>query len=439
MDKIWYLAVLLLDSVPFTYFAYTALKNDSMHPPRAITLFFWFAITVAAAIPFFLVLFFISGSAEFLRLSRLAYALVLFGSILLSSKKAISKGIFVYSLIVPFSLGFATLASYIAQFIKVDAPPYMISSILRFCLILVSYPLMVFLWGKLGNIANRITDPAAWRYLWIIPASAAVSEILLFEKDYETTPLTVSGVLGRLVLWIGSFGVCYLLFFFANRLELRLHLEEANQRNSLLLELQKQQYLELAENIEQARAARHDLRHHINTIKAMSDNKDYERMQEYINQLSESVPVDRSIKICENYAANAVLYHYIQRAQNQEVPIKVSFRLSNSSGIADSDLCVLLGNMVENAIDAAEKVPSSNRFVTLSSLEEKDRIYITCDNSFSGELKKQNGLFLSEKRGFATTGVGLLSIKAIAKKYNGDIKIETEGNIFKISVLLFIP
>ncbi len=439
MDKLWPCASMLLDSLPFIYFIYSALKNNLRVAPGRLVFFVWSLFTAVTSLLFFLPVPTGLIGGELLWLLRELHALLLFAALLVWVKKAFFKAVFVFTLVIPFSLGFTTLSSYISQFIDGNAPPYMISSILRFVLILLAYPVMIFLWRKMGVLADRLTDSEIWRFLWIIPTSAALAELFLVDPNYELSSLPAYDLLGRLAIWCGSTATCWLIFFLSNRLEQRIRLQESNEKSALLLTLQRQQYAELNENIEQARTARHDLRHHVNTISSLIEDRDYDRLREYVTQLSEALPVDRSIKICENYAANAILYHYIQKAQAHDVPIKVSFRLSNSSGISDSDLCVLLGNMVENAIEASSRISPDRRFITLYSLEEKDRIYITCDNSFSGEIRSADGVLLSSKRNFAALGIGLSSVRAVVAKYNGDIKIETEDSIFRLSILLTKP
>ncbi len=439
MINFWLLPVFLLDTLPFSYFQYAFLKKDLRYKTNRLTFSLWVIITAAVAFGCFGLTTLPFYNENILRFIRLLNCYLLFFFLLLSTKTARAKVVFIYSVTLPFSLGFSIVAIYISEHIKVTAPLYMVSSIVRFLLILVLYPVMVWMWRKLCSYSDRITDRTVWRYLWLIPASAAISELVLMDRNFETQGISTTDMVGRVVLWFGSIAVCWLLVFLAVRFEMRIHLQEAKERNDALLELQRQQYTKMAEKIERTRVLRHDMRHHINAISALVNAGKYTKLKAYLTEILNTIEQDHHITICENYAANAIMDSYIRKAEELDIPIKINFRLSNLSGISDGDLCVLLGNVVENAIDAAKEATGADRFISLSALEESDRIYMTFDNGYSGKLMARGDLFLSKKRNFAVPGVGISSIKAIVKKYGGDIKIETDDNVFKISILIMKP
>ncbi len=439
MTDIWLLFSLLLDTLPFTYLQYSFLKHDLRYKPGKLALTCWFAITAAIGVICFAFTAFTSYNEDLFRLLRLVNCYVLLAVLLLSTKAARPKVVLSFSITTSFSLCFSTLAIYIARLTKIDAPPYMISTLVRTGIILLCYPFMVYFCHRLCAVSERITDRVVWTYLWPLPASIAVSELVFVGNSYNQSNITLLVTLGRVILCCGTIAVCWLLVFLTNRFEMRIHLQDANERNEALLALQRQQYARLAAKIEQTRAFRHDTRHHLNAMSSLSKNKEYEKLDAYISELAGTIADDRHITICENYAANAIMDSYIRKAQELGIPIKINFRLSNLSGISDGDLCVLLGNCVENAIDAAKEAEGTNRFITINAQEESDRIYMTFDNGFSGEIRSADGALLSSKRGFAAPGIGLSSIKAVVAKYNGDIKIETEDSIFRLSILLMKP
>ncbi len=434
MFNIWLLVSLLLDTVPFTYFVFVPVKKQlrfSYKSPFIV----WLAASVAVSCFSFSLTLLPTVGEDLFQLVRLLNIVILFAIMLISTNQAKAKATFVFSLIIPFSVGISVVSVYIRQFIPAQTPQFMISSIIRFIIIIVLYPFLIWMWAKIGKEADRITDSTVWHYLWPIPFSAALSELILVSDLYDST-ITFADVLGRVVLWVGSVAVCWLLFFLAARYELRIHLQDLNERNELLLSLQEQQYLDLVESIELTRAARHDLRHHLSAIQSMVKDKDYDKLSEYIADIVGHLPLDSRIQICENYAANAVLDHYIHKAKELGIPIKVNFRINNKVGVADTDLCVLLGNTVENAIEATTSLPPEKRFISISAIEDGDRIYMTFDNSYDGETRQSQGGYLSKKRGFSSMGVGMTSVNVIVKKYCGDMKIETIDGVFRLSVML---
>ena len=436
-NEIWYFLACALDTIPFIYFLYQPLKAHLR-----------FSFPVTAAINYVIMLLASLGFVQLhntplynpssMLLYRLLWVSMMLVLALLLTKDLRAKVLFVFSLIFPFIAGLLILSAYIAQFIKGDTPPYMISSLIRLTLTAVLYPVFLWLWKEIGRQADRISEPTLWRYLWPIPASVAVSEALLIGNTYESHGVALDELLARLTLWLGSVATCWLLFYLTNKFEQRIHLQDAKERNDLLLTLQAEQYQKLAESIEEARATHHDMRHHLGALIAMSNNQEYARLNDYLENLLERIPRSRQITVCENYTANTLLDHFITRATELNVPLKLSFPLSRNPGIADHDLCVLLGNALENALEAAQHEPDGTRFISARALEEADRLYMIFDNSFSGELKanSENG-YLSRKRGYASVGVGLTSIKAIVKKHDGDVRIEAKDGVFRLSILLY--
>ena len=435
-NEFWYFLACALDTIPFIYFLYQPLKAH-LRFPFPVTLIINYIPMILGSIGFV----WLHNSSYYNAGSMLGYRLVVVGMMLVLAlllvREFYSKVLFVYSLIFPFIAGLLILSAYIAQFIRGDSPTYMVSSLIRGGLTAALYPLFLWLWKEIGHRANKIHEPTLWRYLWIMPASVAVSEALLIGNTYELQGVKLDELLARHALWTGSVATCWLMFYLADKFEQRIHLQDAKVRNDLLLALQAEQYQKLAESIEETRTARHDMRHHLQMMKAMSEQGEYARLDGYLGDLIEHLPRNRQITVCENYTANIILDHFITRTKELGVPLRFNFHLSHTPDIDDADLCVLIGNALENALEATLEVPADKRFISARALEEEDRIYMTFDNSFCGELKAggENG-YLSRKRGFTTAGVGIPSIRTIVKKYHGDMRIDTEDGVFKLSILL---
>lgn len=435
-NEFWYFLACALDTIPFIYFLYQPLKGH-LRCSFGATLAINYVVMLGGALGFVA----LYNTPYYTANSMLGYRLIFVGLMLvlamLLTKRLHTKTLFVFSLIFPFIAGLLILSAYIAQFIKGDSPTYMVSSLIRGGLTAVLYPLFLWLWKEIGRRADKITEPTLWRYLWVMPTSVALSEALLIGNTYELHGVKLDELIARLALWIGSVATCWLIFYLADKFEQRIHLQDAKERNDLLLALQAEQYQKLADSIEETRAARHDLRHHLQMMKVMSEHGEHTRLDTYLGDLIEHLPRNRQITVCENYTANIILDHFITRTKELGVPLRFSFHLSHTPGISDADLCVLIGNALENALEATLEAPADKRFISARALEEEDRIYMTFDNSFSGELKAsgENG-YLSRKRGFTTAGVGIPSIRTIVKKYDGDMRIDTEDGVFKLSILL---
>ena len=102
--------------------------------------------------------------------------------------------------------------------------------------------------------------------------------------------------------------------------------------------------------------------------------------------------------------------------------------------VQDSDLCLIIGNLLENAIEACAHLPEEQRFIRMRSLVQGGTLTIVMDNSFDGRYNKHKEVWISRKR--VGQGTGLASIESTAQRYNGIVMLQPNGRIFQSSVYL---
>lgn len=204
-----------------------------------------------------------------------------------------------------------------------------------------------------------------------------------------------------------------------------------------ILEIQRAYYDMLTENIEDTKNARHDLRHHFMLISRLVENHDYEKLTEYVKQYGVAVEYDMVLQYADNDVVNLLLHHYTQLAHKHGILFEYQQSIKKKPGIAEVDLCAVLSNLLENAVEACLR-QNSCRQMTLSIAQDESAIFIYLENSTDGKTKQQGSGFLSAKSE-ERTGYGLASIQSIAKRYAGEAQFEVnrESKQFKSTVLLF--
>lgn len=199
------------------------------------------------------------------------------------------------------------------------------------------------------------------------------------------------------------------------------------------LALQRLQYQKLAENDELIKVQRHDLRHQLTVLRSLT--ADEEKLNAYIDGLLAKIPSGEGMRLCENYAVNAVAAHYYAMAEQSGVDIDLSLTVPRElDGAVESNLCVVVGNLLENAVEACGRMTEGKRFIRVSSGLEYGILTLTADNSFAGQVRKQEGAFLSSKR--PGEGTGISSVLAVAQKHGGSARFEEGGGVFQASVYL---
>lgn len=106
--------------------------------------------------------------------------------------------------------------------------------------------------------------------------------------------------------------------------------------------------------------------------------------------------------------------------------------------VADVDLCILFGNLIDNAVEACGRItaPGERKFIVLNVNIKKDYLFIDIANSFTGEVKKQNNIYKTVKIDERYCGIGLFNIQTIVEKYNGEFSASHSENVFNVSVML---
>lgn len=271
-----------------------------------------------------------------------------------------------------------------------------------------------------------------WRYLWLIPATFYVMWYYAFYGDATQTSLQIAlqpkNALFLFVINVGEILIYYVVTQLILEQNKVLQLSEHNHQ----LAMQSMQYENLKSKILEVRRAKHDMRHHVALMREYLKNEEYEALREYLDIYSASLPDEPLAPFCENTAANAVLQYFAQQAKNENISYIVKTDIPRELGIPDTDIAVLLGNLIENALDACREETGDRRIIIRASTMD-DSLCITVDNTFTGTLKrKPDGDFDSTKHKGA--GLGTQSVKSIALQHGGVCRFEAKNGMFYASV-----
>ena len=177
---------------------------------------------------------------------------------------------------------------------------------------------------------------------------------------------------------------------------------------------------------------RHDLRHHINAIMELAG--DNPELQNYLQGLSEKIPQAGKV-FCENRMVNAILSHYAALCEREQIRLDLQLAVPAETPRVDSStLCVVFGNLLENAVEACGRMESGDRYITLHSRMQNGLLIITMDNSFNGQVRRDGQRFYSSKR--SDYGIGLASVRSVALEAGGEAQFEAEGPVFHSSLYL---
>lgn len=281
------------------------------------------------------------------------------------------------------------------------------------------------------------TQEQIWGYLWLIPGIFYLFWFYLaYLNPLYGIQLALQPIYTAFAVLI-NIGAILVYYVVAKAVESFSQNTELRTQNHLLA-IQNLQYEHLKYRIDEAKQARHDLRQHITVLQAFCENKEYDRLNSYLQDYLKSLPPSHSIAYCEHFTLNALLVYYAQIAWEYHIDFSVQICLPQNISISDPDLTVLFGNLLENACEGCMTVPSDQRRICLrGEILNQSSFVFTLDNTFSGMLQMKKGQFLSTKH--KGTGIGIRSVQDIVSNYNGIAKFETKDNMFCVSVVLTLP
>lgn len=192
------------------------------------------------------------------------------------------------------------------------------------------------------------------------------------------------------------------------------------------------QYGEIKDIYMNMRGWRHDYHNHIQVIKAQMALEKYDEVHAYLDELEKDLDrVDTYVK-SGNLMADAILNSKLSMAQARNINISCKAELPQELVISDIDMCVILGNLLDNAIEACEKIEENKRFLRIYTVVNKKQLYISIQNSAREELDFDEKNYISTKRG--NHGLGMKRVKLIVDKYQGFLNLQNEPGIFAAEV-----
>ena len=184
------------------------------------------------------------------------------------------------------------------------------------------------------------------------------------------------------------------------------------------------------------RGYKHDFHHHLQTLKGQLEAGEVDRALAYIEQLdNQLMNVDTLLKT-GNVSLDAILSAKIAQAKAENIAVTVKANVPDTLTISDLELSIVVGNLLDNAIEACRKV-TENPYVTLKLKYDRNSLLICVENNYSEPLNIINNKIHTTKSDTTIHGIGLKSVAAVAKKYDGKPNYSYDNNIFKATVFIY--
>ena len=338
--------------------------------------------------------------------------------------------------------------------------------------------LLVALWMLTELLVGYLFNLAGFDYKQPVFWGSIISKILIlililalkkYFQNEHISNLSMKHTLELMLISIGGMYILYNIFMLTNenklsdkyvftgivsafiilgvnlltyQLYLNLSKEKEIQRLNTVyeqqIELYSQQMREKEHFLTTFRKERHDLKQHYSILYSMLSCGSTTEALEYIKKLTKETTLKQTY-ICntDNLVVDSIINFKYSEAINKNIQFSVQIFIPMNLPFKNADLGILLGNILDNAIECTELLPESKRKIDFYMRYEKNILIITEKNEYMENLiQSKEGTLLSNKKDATNHGIGLLSVKKIAEKYHGSVVIDTSNFIFKIKILL---
>lgn len=284
--------------------------------------------------------------------------------------------------------------------------------------LLITVPLFLFLARFVARPIRSVSRQGVsqqWQF-GVVPA-------LYYGFDYATriySNMLIDGSQAALEFmpFVCSVGFLLFVLFGSKKEKERMRLEDIQKSLNLQIAGAAREIDSLRETQQKTRVYRHDLRHHMQYLSSCIENGRFEQAQTYINDICSEIESKKVINFCENEAANLIFSAFAGRAEKQGISMEVSAALPQSIRVSESDLCVLLSNALENALNACRKQKENGLpgRIEVTAYEREGKLLLQIINSCDDSVIFSEGLPVAD---LPEHGIGVRSICAIVERYGG--------------------
>lgn len=265
--------------------------------------------------------------------------------------------------------------------------------------------------------------------LLMVPVISTVYIYYLVITVHEIKGIVIFAALALLFINILIFYLYHsLLKFYSARMN--------EQVFKQMLEVYSYQLDVARESEERVKALRHDIKHHIIELSAMAKKNNNNDMIKYLSSMKEFMLNPKEYSTTGNREIDGVLNYMLQKANSTLNQVDVQINIPEDLYFNNFNICVILGNLVDNAVREASK--SEEKLLSIKMQIKQEVLLIFIENSYSGKiLEKKNGLQTTQTE-LAIHGIGLENVKKVVLANGGEIKTDYTSDRFCVQVLLYM-
>ena len=424
-----------LQIFPYAFFCLYPFR-DCFRLSTKKTMLMALSIFIVMVIPFSLIAQFnIGGDYKELIWNVIFYiALLLFGVLYCFIIQAkIAEKLFVFFVVMSYGFFVTSTVTFLHRTFRFPSdyfmyPPFALALTLIINLVLAKPFLMLM--ERIRTMINADLESRIWKILCSLPALfILIASIAQFSSIINLSNNIVVHVM--FVLFAVFAFMVYAVFFSV------MGYIRSKQEEQRISERMLESYRNQAENNEHILEIHHEIRHHMNALSSYLNQEDYAGARQYTQKFTEEAEELPFVTYTANALVNSILSEFAERASRYKAIVEYSIVIGRSLNMEDIDLCRMLTNILENAVEGCQKVSEEQRIIRLNLHSKGNFLFIKCENSCNEDnLRITNGKYKSSKKNSDRHGYGLKIINGIAEKYNGILSVQVRGGFFAVTTTL---
>ena len=272
-----------------------------------------------------------------------------------------------------------------------------------------------------------------WVEIFLVPCGSLIIYYAVGWKDYYEIDLP------RLVIWVVLLVINLVTYYIYQKIQenavLTLNEEMLKQQNMYY----RMRYEDTQEQWLKLRKMRHDMANNYVLEQTYLENQQYDLLKEHYLTMLGTLKNQENIINTGNIGIDSIINYKIEAARESGIAVSKEIKVAGNISISNGDLNVLIGNLFDNAIEAAKKLEDRERKISLKLKTDSTALYFCISNNFRGKTyKNYQGEYISSKPDKNKHGIGLKSVKDMVQKYNGTMDIEETDREFIVKIFLYM-
>lgn len=289
------------------------------------------------------------------------------------------------------------------------------------------YRLLKRFWHKNPNIEI----PKKISFLGLVLMVILLMEIMLAYSQKKLNKTYAS------IWFLGASLTCYLYLYLYGMISGFM----AEKMKRELAEKEKEYYHREAQllqnNYNETKKFRHDFKNRMQIINQLAEENKIEELKKYLGKFSEKLEHIPNFSNTGNLVIDSIVNYKLQQAKSQDIGITAHILLPEQLNMDDDDIALILGNLLDNAIEAAGHI-KDKKYIVLDINYQFGCIYIHIENKFDSILRLEDGILKTRKSNENFHGIGLGTVHGLVNKYHGTIEISAKEDVFSVDILLYL-